>query len=141
MTQMRPNRAKATLQAGEIVACVGGIPDADTIDVMGPSGLDAVWIESEHGPVDFGDIADMTRACDLWGITSIVRVNWNEPALIYRTLDRGAQGIVVPHVDTREDAERMVDAAKFAPIGHRGMYVGRQGHGRPRPHILDLLTV
>ena len=48
---------------------------------------------------------------------------------IYRALDRGAQGIVVPHVNTRAEAESVVEAAKFAPIGKRGMFTSRQGYG------------
>jgi 2-keto-3-deoxy-L-rhamnonate aldolase RhmA len=53
----------------------------------------------------------------------------NDYATIYRTLDRGAQGIVVPHVNTRAEAEAVVEAGKFAPLGKRGMYTSRQGFG------------
>jgi 2-keto-3-deoxy-L-rhamnonate aldolase RhmA len=53
----------------------------------------------------------------------------NDYATIYRTLDRGAQGVVVPHVNSREEAEAVVEAAKFAPLGRRGMYTSRQGFG------------
>jgi 4-hydroxy-2-oxoheptanedioate aldolase len=53
----------------------------------------------------------------------------NDYATIYRTLDRGAQGIVVPHVNTRGEAEAVVEAAKFAPVGKRGMFTSRQGFG------------
>jgi 2-keto-3-deoxy-L-rhamnonate aldolase RhmA len=53
----------------------------------------------------------------------------NDYATIYRTLDRGAQGIVVPHVNTRAEAEAAVEAAKFAPLGKRGMFTSRQGFG------------
>src|SRR5262249_57828697 len=65
----------------------------------------------------------------LWGMTSVVRVMDNDYATIYRTLDRGAQGIVVPHVNSRAEAEAVVEAAKFAPLGKRGMYTSRQGFG------------
>src|SRR5204863_8523488 len=64
-----------------------------------------------------------------WGLTSVVRVMDNDYATIYRTLDRGAQGIVVPHVNTRAEAEAMVAAGKFAPLGKRGMFTSRQGYG------------
>jgi 4-hydroxy-2-oxoheptanedioate aldolase len=59
----------------------------------------------------------------------VVRVQDNDYALIYRTLDRGAQAIVIPHVNTRAEAEAAVEAAKFAPLGKRGMYTSRQGFG------------
>ena len=71
----------------------------------------------------------LTRACDIWEMTSVVRVNRNEQGLIYRTLDRGTQAIVVPHVDTRADAENLVAGGKFPPLGKRGLYTSRQGYG------------
>ena len=129
MAEMRPNRVKQKLQAGGIATILMGLADADMIDMVGPLGAEGAWLESEHGPTDFADIADLSRACDLWGMTSIARVNSNDEGLIYRTLDRGAQGVVIPHVNTREEAQAVVDAAKFAPIGRRGMFTSRQGYG------------
>jgi 4-hydroxy-2-oxoheptanedioate aldolase len=79
--------------------------------------------------VDYADLGNLTRACDLWGKTSVVRVMDNDYATIYRTLDRGAQGICVPHVNTRAEAEAVVEAAKFAPLGRAGMFTSRQGFG------------
>lgn len=131
MGSIRPNRAKAKLVAGGTVVSVSGLDNPDLIDQVGPLGLDAVWLEGEHGPVDYGRIGDLTRACDLWSMTSIVRVNALDYGLIYRTLDLGAQGICVPHIDTGDDARAFVEAAKFAPIGRRGLFVSRQGYGVP----------
>ncbi len=131
MGTIRPNRVKQKLAAGQSVLAVSGIDSANLIDLIGPSGVDAVWLEAEHGPVDYGHIPDLTRACDLWGMTSIVRVNSIAYGPIYRTLDLGTQGICVPHVDTAEDARKLVEAAKFAPLGKRGLYTSRQGYGVP----------
>ena len=105
------------------------LTSADDIDIFGPNGFDGVWLEGEHGAVDASRIGDLTRACDLWGMTSITRVNRNDQALIYRTLDCGSMGICVPHVNTKAEAQNVVDGAKFAPIGHRGMFTSRQGYG------------
>ena len=129
MTQFRPNRAKLKLAQGLPVVAVAGLADANAIDAIGPTGVDAVWIEGEHGPFDFGSLPDLTRACDLWGMTSIVRVNEKGYGPLYRSLDLGAQGIAVPHIDTAEEARDFVAATKFAPIGRRGVASGRQGHG------------
>ena len=131
MAEIRPNNAKHKLQRGGVATIISGANTPDMIDSLGPLGFDIAWIEGEHGPVDFKDIPDLTRACDIWGISSLVRVNLNVPGVIYRTLDVGAQGVVVPHVNTAEEARAAVDAAKFAPIGARGMYSSRQGHGVP----------
>ena len=131
MPQIRPNVAKDKLRKNQVVTTISGLQNADVIDFLGPLGFDAAWIECEHGPVDWDGLGDMTRACDLWGMTSITRVSANEPWLITRTLDRGATGIVVPHVNSRESAEQAMQSAKYAPLGYRGMFGGRQSFGVP----------
>ncbi len=128
---IRPNRIKQKLAAGETAFILSGATDADQIDNFGPIGVDGFWLEGEHGGVDFKDISDLTRACDLWGATSVLRLSHNEYGDIYRALDRGAQGIVIPHVNTKAEAENVVQSAKFAPIGKRGMFTSRQGYGVP----------
>ncbi|MCH9009887.1 MAG: hypothetical protein IIC21_04605 [Chloroflexi bacterium] len=129
MAEIRTNRAKRKLQQGEVVTAISGPHTSDIIDFLGQFGFDAIWIEAEHGPVDYADIPDMTRACDLWDMTSIVRVNQNVDGVIYRTLDVGAQGVVVPHVNTAAEAKKVVEAARFAPMGLRGNFTSRQGFG------------
>ena len=129
--KLRPNRVKHKLAEGSTVYVAGGMTHPDDIDAFGPNGFDGVWLEGEHGPVDAAELGNLTRACDIWGMTSVVRINQNDQGLIYRTLDRGAQGIVVPHVNTKEEAQNLVDGGKFAPIGYRGMYTSRQGYAVP----------
>jgi len=128
---IRQNKIKHKLSNGDIATAVmTPMPiTADLIEYMGPYGFDGVWIETEHAAIDFADIPDMTRAADLWNMTSIVRLNLNLPGVIYRTLDVGAQAIVMPHVDTKLQAEEVVKAAKFYPLGARGNYTSRQGIG------------
>jgi 4-hydroxy-2-oxoheptanedioate aldolase len=125
--KIRPNRVKQQLAAGKVATIVAGTNEPDLIDQLGPLGVDGIWLEGEHGGVDYADLGNLTRACDLWGVTSVVRVMDNDYATIYRTLDRGAQGIVVPHVNTRAEAKAAVEASKFAPLGKRGMFTSRQG--------------
>ena len=129
MASIRVNRAKQKLQNNQLVTTISGLQDSDIIDFLGPFGFDAAWIECEHGPVDWDALGNMTRACDLWGMTSITRVNANDEGLITRTLDRGSMGIVVPHVNSRDAAERASQSAKYAPLGYRGMFGGRQSFG------------
>lgn len=131
LVQLRENRARHKIDRGEAAYVISGHNSTHMIDFLGQFNPDGIWIEGEHGPVDFSDIPDMTRACDLWGMTSVVRVNLNIPGVIYRTLDLGAQSIVVPHVDTAEQAQQVANAAKFAPIGNRGMFGSRQSYGVP----------
>lgn len=140
MAEFRKNKVKDKLQRGEVVSVFAsgnsGQETPGIIDFIGPLGFDGVWIDCEHGPVDFADIGNMTRACDLWGMTSLVRVNLNEYGVIYRTLDQGAQGVIVPHVNTADEAREVVHAAKFAPIGLRGSSLTRQGYGVDDYHAM-----
>ena len=127
--KIRENRVKQKLNNGKLAYIISGLTNPDDIDNFGPNEFDGVWLEGEHGNVNASNLGDLTRACDLWGFTSIVRVNRNDQGLIYRTLDCGAMGIAVPHVNTKEEAQNVVDGTKFAPIGHRGMFTSRQGYG------------
>jgi 4-hydroxy-2-oxoheptanedioate aldolase len=120
---------KRRLREGKAVTVLSGHHNSDMIDFLGQLGFDGVWIECEHGPVSWEQIGDMSRACDLWNMASIVRVNANEPWLITRTLDRGASGIVVPHVSTKSEAAKVVESAKFGPLGLRGMFGSRRSFG------------
>jgi 2-keto-3-deoxy-L-rhamnonate aldolase RhmA len=126
---MREIQIRQKLQQGGTAGVLSGLHNVDLVDYLGQFGADGIWIECEHGPVDWDEIGDFSRACDLWDMASIVRVNANEPWLITRTLDRGASGIVVPHVSTRAAAQQVVESSKFGPIGLRGMYSGRRSYG------------
>ena len=126
--ELRTNRAKQKLANGEIVTVVMGITHPDDIDAVGPIGFDGIWLEGEHGATEAADLGNLTRACDMWGMTSVTRVNQNEQGLIYRTLDRGAQAIVVPHVNNASEARNVVEGGKFTPKGKRGMWTSRQGY-------------
>tara|TARA_B100001094_G_scaffold84505_1_gene80810 strand:+ start:13661 stop:14422 length:762 start_codon:yes stop_codon:yes gene_type:complete len=133
MDMPRKNKVKDKLKNGKRAYVAAGNAHASDIDAFGhaavESGIDGIWLEGEHGLVAPNNVGDLTRACDLWGLTSIVRINENSQGQIYRTLDLGAQGIVVPHVNTKEEAENVVAGGKFAPIGQRGMFGSRQGFG------------
>ena len=129
MSPIRTNQSKEKLKNNQVVSTISGNMSSEIIDFLGPLGFDAAWMECEHGSITWEQLGDMTRACDLWGMTPITRVNANEPWLITRTLDRGSMGIVVPHVNCRDDAEKAMQSAKYAPLGYRGMFGGRQSYG------------
>lgn len=134
LAELRPNRVKNKIDSGSTATVVTGPHNAEMIEHLGAMGVDGIWMEGEHGPVDFADMQDLTRACDLWGMTSIARVNVNLPGVIYRALDVGAQAVCVPHINTAEEAREVADASKFYPLGHRGNYTSRQGIGVDNYH-------
>jgi 4-hydroxy-2-oxoheptanedioate aldolase len=80
-----------------------------------------LFLDLEHGTMPLDLAAQICVASLDAGITPVVRVPANEPAWIGRALDGGAIGIVVPHVDTAEDARRAVDAARYPPAGSRSL--------------------
>ena len=129
MANTRRNNLKDKLAEGQVTVTISGNLNSEMVDFLGPLGFDGIWIECEHGGVTWDQLGDMTRACDLWGVTPITRVNANEPWLITRTLDRGSMGIVTPHVNNRTAAEKAAQSAKYAPLGYRGMFGGRQSYG------------
>jgi 4-hydroxy-2-oxoheptanedioate aldolase len=94
--------------------------DPDIIEFCGYLGFDYVMIEAEHAPLDRSTATELMRAADLVGMVPIVRVPANDPAVILGYLEIGTKGIYVPHVNTREDAERIVRSVKFPPEGRRG---------------------
>lgn len=127
---MRHNRAKVKLAAGKPITLVApGVTSAGLVEILGRMGFDAVFIDCEHGAPGWEDVENMVRAAELVDVTPIVRVQSNDPSTITRTLDRGAGGVQVPHINTREQAEAAARAAKFAPIGHRGYAGGRAALG------------
>jgi 4-hydroxy-2-oxoheptanedioate aldolase len=75
--------------------------------------------------MDWDQVENLVRAAEVFGITPITRVPNHEDSTILRFLDRGVQGIIVPHVNTRATAEAVARAARYYPEGHRGSGGGR----------------
>ena len=90
-------------------------------EVVGGLGYDYVNVDMQHGFADYGKLVAMLRAIDGLGDGSTVtcRVPWNEPGIIGRVLDAGVMGVIIPMVNTAEQAERAVAACRYAPEGAR----------------------
>ncbi len=122
---IKKNAMKAKLLSGQAVVgflIPGNWPEA--VEVVGLLGADYVWIDGEHAVLGLPEIANLVRAAECAGVTPIARVPRNAPDVISRYLDLGVQGILVPSVDTREEAERVVRATKYYPEGKRGIGYG-----------------
>ena len=92
MAEYRINQAKKKLEAGGVVTIVNGVNDGDTAEIFGNLGFEIILAEGEHGPISWDSIGDISRACDLWDMCSMVRVHRNDPSLITRALDHRKQG-------------------------------------------------
>ena len=122
MVKLR-NVAKQRLMAGELAIGVG-LRQARTVDIgkiMKAAGYDFIFIDMEHNSMSIDLAAQISVAAQDAGITPIVRVPGFEHFHASRALDAGAQGIVVPHVDTAEVAARMVANCRYPPVGHRSV--------------------
>ena len=123
---MRTNTTKAKLSEGQVV--FGAIITRyapDMVEIFGALGYDFVMIDCEHGPASLDQVEHMVRAAESFGITPIARVPDHSDHTILRFLDRGLQGIIVPHVNTGQQAAAVAQAARYYPDGHRGMGGGR----------------
>ena len=116
------NRMRQLLLAGrKTVGAWLGLGSDATAEVLARAGFDWLLIDMEHGLGDLASLVSQLRAIAGLGPVSIVRVPWNDPVWIKRILDAGAQGVVVPYVNDREEAEAAVDACLYPPGGRRGV--------------------
>ena len=86
---------------------------------MAQQGWDSLTIDMQHGLVDYQAALNMLQVISGSGKTPMVRVPWNEPGIIMKSLDAGALGIICPMINTPEDAIDFVGATRYAPEGHR----------------------
>jgi 2-keto-3-deoxy-L-rhamnonate aldolase RhmA len=117
------NQAKKRLAAGELALGMG-LRQARTVDVATIArtcGFDWLFIDMEHNSMDVDSAAQIAMAALGAEVTPIVRVPGHEHYHATRLLDAGAQGIVVPHVENAEAAERVVAYCKYPPLGHRSI--------------------
>lgn len=117
------NAAKQRLAKGEIAIGMGirGVRGVEIARLMRTAGFDWLFIDLEHGATSTETAYAISVAALDAGIAPFVRVPHGELAMGTRCLDAGALGIVIPHVDTAEQARTMVEAFKFRPLGHRSI--------------------
>jgi 4-hydroxy-2-oxoheptanedioate aldolase len=112
---------REALSQGMVVGTFSKSLDPAFIEIMGHAGFDFVVLDLEHGPNTVQSLQNLIRAAEVTGLYPIVRVKHNTPSLISEVLDVGAGGIQAPSISSREDAEGVVHAARFAPLGMRGV--------------------
>jgi 4-hydroxy-2-oxoheptanedioate aldolase len=103
------------------------IPSALTAEALGQAGFDWVLIDMQHGCMDYETALAMIRAVDLSSAVPVVRVPWNDPGIIGRVLDAGALGVIIPMIQTADDARRAVEACRYPPAGRRSFGPVRVG--------------
>jgi 4-hydroxy-2-oxoheptanedioate aldolase len=115
MTSLREKWAAG----GETLGFWLSLPSFVSAEITARQPVDYICVDLQHGVNDYAQAASMIQAIELCGGTPIVRVPWNEPGIIGKVLDAGAHGVVVPMVNTREQAEAVVRSTRYAPEGSR----------------------
>lgn len=107
----------------------GGIPlgmevntgNPSIIEILAYTGFDFYMLDMEHTRLNRETMEHCIRAADAAGITTLVRVTQNDPGLICHVQEAGAQGVVVPHVATPQDVQKIIDALRYPPEGKCGV--------------------
>lgn len=134
---LRHNITKEKLSKGETVyGCFVRYPNAALVEVLGYCGWDFIVFDGEHGTIEPADCEAMVRAAELQSVTPVIRVPVNQPHVILRFLDTGAQGLHVPMVRSAADAEAVIQSVKYQPRGSRGLAAIRAAdYGQRIPFI------
>jgi 4-hydroxy-2-oxoheptanedioate aldolase len=117
---MRENTAKAKWKAGQVT--VGGwlsVPSSVSAEIMAHQGFDWVNIDMQHGLIDYQVAVTMLQAISQTPTIPFVRVPWNEFGIIGKMLDAGAYGVIIPMVNSVEEAKAAVAACRYFPQGSR----------------------
>jgi 2-dehydro-3-deoxyglucarate aldolase len=99
-------------------------------EIMADAGFDWLCIDMEHSVIDNYTAEQLIAIIEAKGCVPYVRVGENDPLIIKRVLDAGAKGVIVPMINSAEDARKAVDSVKYPPVGTRGVGLARaQGYG------------
>ena len=119
---VRENTVKRKLKAGEktfgawLHLCSGM-----SAEIMGGAGFDWILVDMEHGHGDLQTLVSQLQGMNGSKSIPLVRSPWNDVVMVKRILDIGAYGIMIPWVNTKEEAEHAVQACKYPPRGVRGL--------------------
>jgi 4-hydroxy-2-oxoheptanedioate aldolase len=117
---VRPNKIKQMWRDRKCVTMGWlSVSNGFTAEVMARQGFDALVVDMQHGLTDMANLWPMLQAISQTDTVPVVRVAWNDPAAIMKALDLGAYGILVPLINTAEDAVKAVAACRYPPVGMR----------------------
>jgi 4-hydroxy-2-oxoheptanedioate aldolase len=146
---MRENAVRRAWREGKpAVGAWLSLPNSFSAELMAQQGFDYLCIDMQHGLIDYADAVHMLQAISTTTVTPFVRVPWNDPATLMKVLDAGAYGVVVPLINTPEDAKLAVGACRYPPRGFRSsgpirasIYGGRDYQQYSHEHIAVILMI
>jgi 2-dehydro-3-deoxyglucarate aldolase len=131
MKNLKDRMKKRELTIGSWVT----FSDPAVAEIMARAGFDWLTLDMEHSGLSTSQAQEIIRVIDLCGVPPLVRVMENHPEMLKRYMDMGAHGVIVPFVNSKEDAQKAVKAVKYPPAGTRGV-----GLARAQRYSLDLET-
>ncbi|MBZ0301893.1 MAG: 2,4-dihydroxyhept-2-ene-1,7-dioic acid aldolase [Anaerolineae bacterium] len=146
---MRENTVKTIwAQGGAVVNGWLSIPSSWAAEVMAHQGWDSLVVDMQHGLADLSTAMQMMQAISTTGVIPMVRVPWNEPGAIMRSLDMGAYGVICPMVNTRAECEAFVGACRYHPDGYRSLgptrariYAGADYAGKANETVVTMAMI
>jgi 4-hydroxy-2-oxoheptanedioate aldolase len=117
-----PNPFRRALASGrQLTGLWNSVPGPSVTELLAMAGYDWIVLDTEHSPTDVPEILPMLQAVAAWPVAPVVRPAANDPVLIKRLLDFGAQTLMIPYVQSAEEARAAVRAMRYAPRGIRGV--------------------
>lgn len=146
---MRASRVREIWQAGGAVIngwC--GIPSSFAAEIMAHMGWDSLVVDMQHGVIDYQMMVSMLQGISTTNVAPIVRVPWNDPGTIMKTLDAGAYGVICPMINSRAECEAFVGACRYAPRGYRSsgpiraaLYGGPDYHAKANDVVVAMAMI
>jgi len=122
MSDNMQNPVKRKLKNGQkTIGAFSQMISPVSAEIMSRSGFDWIIVDLEHAPGDFANLQHQLQAMNGSGVVPFARAPWNDMVAIKRTLDTGVMGVLIPYVNTREEAIAAVAACKYPPLGVRGV--------------------
>lgn len=115
------NTFKRRLGREQQLGMFSTLNSSSLVELLAGAGFDWILLDTEHSPTEMADVVEQLRALAIHGVSAVVRPAWSDMILIKRLLDAGAQTLLIPCIDTAEEAEAAVSYTRYPPFGVRGV--------------------
>ncbi|MGH7038448.1 MAG: HpcH/HpaI aldolase family protein [Stellaceae bacterium] len=146
---MRANKVREAWAEGRaVINSWCGIPSSFAAEVMAHMGWDSLVVDMQHGLVDYQQMVTMLQGISTTDTVPLVRVPWNDPAHVMKSLDAGATGVICPMINNRAEAEKFAGAMRYAPLGYRSsgpvrasVYAGADYHAKANDSVVAFAMI
>lgn len=137
---MIKNEVKKKLRKGSpCIELISNLSCAQLTEIFGIAGFEFIIFDMEHSTISEETLEGLVRAAKLKGMVPMVRVRKNDAGLIMRVLDAGCLGVMIPHIESKEEAEQAVENSRYPPLGKRGVnwktIAGEWGNIEPAEYL------